>query len=118
VSEGTHHFLGDSNPSHERVKNGTHNFLDKEQRKRTGELNRRLQKERVANGTHHLLGGNIQRDLVKSGKHNLVNGVTCRDKTGSVVQVPKEKYWAQKGDKDTWEYVSINCAEGKKRKIK
>ena len=49
AKDGTHHFLGDSNPSHKRVTDGTHNFLD-------GEISRRTQKKRLEDGTHNFLG--------------------------------------------------------------
>lgn len=116
INNGTHNFLGKNNPSHERLKNGTHNFQNPEHYEKTSKRVKEHQNELVKNGTHHLLGGAIQRASVASGKHNLVNGVTCRDKNGNVVQIPKTHYWSQIGDKDTWEYVSINCAEGKRRK--
>ena len=56
-----------------------------------------------------------QAKLIKEGKHNLA-GVTCRDKNGRVTQIPKEVYHNQIGDKNEWEYISINSKEGKKRK--
>lgn len=37
-------------------------------------LARIQQNERVKNGTHHLLGGTIQRRLVEEGKHHLLGG--------------------------------------------
>ena len=116
VANGTHNFLGATNPSHERVRIGTHNFQDPEHQKRISAINREHQNKRVADGSHHLLGGKIQRQIVKEGRHNLQGSVTCRDKSGKVVQVPKKQYWNQTGDRESWEYVSINCAEGKKRK--
>ena len=118
INAGTHNFLGENNPSHERVKNGTHNFQNTEQQKRTAKRVKECQNELVRNGTHHLLGGSIQRATIAAGKHNLVGGVTCRSKSGKVVQIPKEQYWAQAGERETWQYVSINCSEGKKRKLK
>lgn len=51
----------------QRVKSGTHHFLDKEQAKQ-----RALQK--VANGTHPFLGGNLVKERVKNGTHNLLGG--------------------------------------------
>ena len=74
-----------------RVENGTHNFLDKEaaessrirglQRAKEGTcpfLNGDNVRERVRNGTHHLLGGVIQsinsRKRVEEGTHNFLGG--------------------------------------------
>lgn len=51
VRDGTHPFLGARNPSHNRVKNGTHNFQDRE-KARTRNI------DRVNNGTHNFLGPN------------------------------------------------------------
>lgn len=68
VENGTHNFLGDSCPVHAQIKNGTHNL--------TSELRRRVARERVENGTHHLLSGEIQKksanERVKNGTHNLL----------------------------------------------
>lgn len=116
IQDGTHNFLGNNNPSHNRIINGTHNFLDIEFRKRLTEVNREKQNIKVKNGTHHLLGGYIQRGLVEKGTHNLIGGVTCRNKNGEVVQIPMEQYHSQFGDKNNWEFISINSSEGKRRK--
>lgn len=56
------------------------------------------------------------KSLVDSGKHNLVGKVTCRDKMGNVVMVPKNVYFAQSGNVETRDYVNINTKEAKKRK--
>lgn len=56
------------------------------------------------------------KSLVDSGKHNLVGKVTCRDKIGNVVMVPKDVYFAQSGNVETQDYVNINTKEAKKRK--
>jgi len=57
-----------------------------------------------------------QKIIIAEGRHNLYGGVTCRDMNGKVVQVKREVYSSQKGNMETWEYVSINSKEGKKRK--
>jgi hypothetical protein len=78
-----------------RIANGTHNFLDKEKARK------RVQK------------------IINEGRHNLTGGVTCRDRQGNVVQVPKEVYHKQKEltlDKNLWDFVHINSFESKKRK--
>ena len=117
LEDGTHNFLGDKNPSHNRIKNGTHNFLDEEFKNMMREINRRKQTEKVEAGTHHLLGGNLQRRLVANGTHNLVGSVTCRTINGTVVQIPKEQYHSQNGCKNNWDFVYINSDEGKRRKL-
>lgn len=79
VANGTHNFLGDRNPIHQkiadgtayslgpecnlkRVKAGTHNFL--------GENN--PSHRRVANGTHNFLGPATNQERIANGTHNLV----------------------------------------------
>lgn len=58
---GTHHWSGENNPAHERMKNGTHNWLISN-------------KERLEDGTHNWLGGDYQKDLaakrLEDGTHN------------------------------------------------
>lgn len=53
----------------QRVSNGTHNFLG-------GDVSRKTQLRRVKEGTHHFLGGKISgcvsRERVKNGTHNLL----------------------------------------------
>jgi hypothetical protein len=44
IENGTHHFVGDKNPVHEKVMNGTHNFLTNHPGK-----------ARLENGTHNFL---------------------------------------------------------------
>ena len=57
-----------------------------------------------------------QAKRIKEGRHNLKGGVTCRDKSGKVVQTPTEVYHKQTGPKEEWDFVSINSKEGKRRK--
>ena len=68
VKQGTHN-LGDRNPSHKRVKDGTHNFLG-------GAIPRRAQKKRVKAGTHPFLDSEYQRSIHKKrledGTHHLL----------------------------------------------
>ena len=45
VQNGTHNLLGKNNPSHKRIKDGTHNFLDPEFRRKHQEEQHRLVKE-------------------------------------------------------------------------
>jgi hypothetical protein len=56
------------------------------------------------------------KSLVDSGNHNLVGKVTCRDKMGNVVMVPKTVYFAQSGNVESRDYVNINTKEAKIRK--
>ena len=59
----------------ERVENGTHHFLG-------GEIARRTQRNMVKNGTHHLLGGEISKksnaDRIANGTHNFLGGESVR----------------------------------------
>jgi hypothetical protein len=54
-----------SKSSCERVKNGTHHFLG-------GEIQSKTNKRRVKNGTHNFLGGEFQRKKVEDGTHHLL----------------------------------------------
>lgn len=67
VAEGTHNWLGDKNPMYRLLENGTHPFLGEA----GSSLAKKVQRERVKNGTHHLLSGDIQR---KSHKKRLEEG--------------------------------------------
>ena len=98
-----------------RVADGTHNF----QGEQGSELARKNANERVANGAHHLLGGEIVRKQVAEGKNALVGNVSCIDKQGNNVQVPKEVYHKQKEvtkDQTHWEFVMNISKEAKTRK--
>jgi hypothetical protein len=66
------------------------------------------QRARVADGTHHLLGGVIQRRLVKEGKHHLLSGDIQRRSAleraakGTLPgQGPKNPFWGGKIQKQT-----------------
>lgn len=54
-----------------RIENGTHHFLG-------GEIQRKTQKKRVENGTHHLLGPEFNRKRVENGNHNFLGGEAAR----------------------------------------
>ena len=69
LENGSHIFLT-NNPNIERVNNGTHVWLDSEWQKK-------YSRKRVSEGTHHLLGGKIQRQAVKEGKASCVQKWTC-----------------------------------------
>jgi hypothetical protein len=69
VREGTHPLVGKNNPCHQRIKDGTHHFLG-------GDIQRLHGQKKVSDGTHHLLGGDIQRmanaKRIKRGDHHLL----------------------------------------------
>lgn len=67
------------------------------------ELASAQQRQRVIQGTHHLLGGEIQRRLVKEGKHHLLSGeiqrksALKRAKDGTLPgQGPLNPFWGGK----------------------
>ena len=110
IAEGTHHWLGGEiqrKQSARQFENGNHPFIG-------------MNEKRIKEGTHQFKNSEWQRSIalkaIAEGKHNLVGGVTCRDCKGVVVQIPKEEYHAQPGPKNQWKFVSINSAEGRKRK--
>jgi hypothetical protein len=107
------------------VEKGNHRFLD-------GEISRKTQRKRIESGTHHMLGGEIVRKKVKDGTHNflggelqrkriengthhLVGNVSCINKKGDYVSIPKEKYKEQTGPMEDWEFVHTTSKEGKRR---
>lgn len=66
------------------------------------------QRSRVDNGTHHLLGGEIQRRLVKEGKHHFLSGDIQRRSALKRVaegtlpgQGPKNPFWGGKIQRET-----------------
>ena len=80
VKNGTHHLLK-QNRSVESIKkmqhqiqklveNGLHHWTTPEHSKRT----QQIQSQKVANGTHHLLGGEINRRRVANGTHPFLGG--------------------------------------------
>jgi hypothetical protein len=98
------------------VAEGTHPFLG-------GEVSRKnsknIQLKRVAEGTHHFLGPEMNAKKVADGTHNLVGNVSCIDKQGISIQVPREVYQKQKEitkDQTQYEFAMINSSEGKRRK--
>lgn len=129
VENGTHHFLNSDiqrNIQHRRVKEGSHPFLT-------------LAKERSAAGTHNWQGdNNPSRKQVKEGNHifqdkewskkkaqqQVVRGthsglgkVKCVDRNGRFVQISKEDYYSQIGEKTDWEYVMMLSNEGRRRSL-
>ena len=51
----------------EKLLDGTHNFLDSEQQRRTAN-------QKVVDNTHPFLGGEVQRKRVEDGTHNFLGG--------------------------------------------
>jgi len=51
VKNGTHQWLGERNPVHGRLKNGSHEWLSEQHKETTSQRN----KQRLCDGTHHLL---------------------------------------------------------------
>ena len=82
VDEGTHNFLGESNPNHDgevsrriqkkRIEEGTHHFLD-------SEFQRSVSKKRLQDGTHNFLGEkNPNHKRVQDGTHPFLGGEVQR----------------------------------------
>ncbi len=67
IAKGDHPFVGKRNPNHKRLADGTHHFLG-------GEFQRFHTNKRVADGTHHFLGGAIHRRRVTEGTHPFLGG--------------------------------------------
>jgi hypothetical protein len=91
-----------------RVADKTHHLLG-------GEIARESALKRVADKTHHLLGGEIQRKRVADKTHHLLGSVPCYDKQGTSIRVPKEIYHSQTGQIEDREYVHFRTKEGKRR---
>lgn len=63
VSDGLHNFQGSRNPIHDKIAKGIQQRISREQNLK-----------RVNDGTHHFLGGDIQRKRVENGTHNFLGG--------------------------------------------
>ena len=86
VADGTHNFLGDKNPNHQRFEDGTHNFLGENHPAKLlvkdgthhflgGEISRRVSRNRFEDSTHNFLGDkNPNHQRVKDGTHNFLGG--------------------------------------------
>lgn len=98
ITDGTHHFIT-NNPVHRRIEDGSHLFYDESFRANTNKILREMfidgshpfcdgssatlrNKKRVENGTHHFLGGDVQRQLslsrVADGSHPFLNKEMAR----------------------------------------
>lgn len=86
VENGTHLFVGDSNPVYRQLKEGTHLFLDKNWQKEKaarqieagtnvllgGEIQRKANSDRINAGTHNFLGPDLNRRRVAAGTHHFL----------------------------------------------
>ena len=64
VLNGTHHFMGNTNPSIKRVKERTHHWFNTTTQKEN-------QLKKVKAGTHHLLSGTVQKKNWCTGTHRI-----------------------------------------------
>ena len=96
ILDDTHPFKNNINK--QRIQEGTHNF--------GSEFSKKYNNKRIQEGTHNFVANNPNK-----GK------VTCRDKNGKTLCVPKHIYEAQKiGPIEDWDYVSNGSKEAKRRK--
>jgi hypothetical protein len=126
VADKTHPFLG-GEMQRKRVADKSHNFLGGEiQRKRVadkthhflgGEIQRESARKRVADKTHNFLGGESNRKRVADKTHHLLGSVTCCDKQGTFVRIPKEIYHSQTGPIEDRDFVHFRTKEAKRRKL-
>lgn len=74
VEEGTHNLVGESNPTHKRIKDGTHHWQNSEKKFVQNQ-------RRVEAGTHNFLGGEIGgyhcRKRIADGTHHFLVPHTC-----------------------------------------
>jgi len=81
IANGTHHFLGDTNPVYKQLESGTHPFSGPDHNKKMitagkigGEASRKVQLDKIANGTHHFLGdANPSKQRSIDGTHHFYN---------------------------------------------
>jgi len=70
VADGTHNLLGDRNPVHRLVAEGKHHLQG-------GDVQRRSNQKRIAEGTHNFLDREFQRNValqrISGGTHNFIN---------------------------------------------
>lgn len=72
VKDGSHHWLGDNNHIHQKIKDGTYHMFKQEHSDRV----RNQELEKIKNGTHPFLDGGAQRERqllkVKNGTHHMM----------------------------------------------
>ena len=110
VANKTHNFIGENNPSHNRVKKGTHNFQDPS-------FIQKLVDERNSKNWYSTWSKEQQNTRVKAGTHNF-QGVNCIDRLGNVKKISSSEYKDQKIGKDpaNWDLVDVRSREGKSRR--
>ena len=74
IADGTHPFLGENNPSHKRIADGTHPFLDSEFQRKLHEINSEAQRKRVTDGTHPFLDSEFQRKVSERNRKRVADG--------------------------------------------
>jgi len=93
-----------------RVADGTHHLL-------SGDIQRKNSAERIADGTHHLLGPETNQKRLDDQTHNFLKNkgsVPCYDRNGNYVRVPKYIYEQDKksNTKDSnRQYVHMHSKE-------
>lgn len=85
MKNGTHHFIGETNPNLKRLEDGTHHFL-------SSEYQSNLQRRRVENRTHHLLGGELQRRMVREGKNPLLGGKIQKEYQNKLIEEGRHNF--------------------------
>lgn len=65
IDNGTHHFLGENNPSKRRINDGSHQFLNSDWQKEKSRIS-------VERGTHNFIGGRIQHERLENGSHHFL----------------------------------------------
>lgn len=89
LQNGNHHLVGDRNPSHKRVKDGTHNFIG-------GENIKRIQQNLVKCGKHNFLDSDYHKinakKLLEAGTHHSQLQYTCPH-CGKIGQGNSMKRW-------------------------
>ena len=98
---------------------------------KSGEVQRRIQYNRVKNGTHNLLSKNRSFEHPRTNKPNIATrnrnlsdenafrgNVPCVDITGNSIMVPKQIYYNQLGTVSEWQYVHTNSKEARNRRNK
>lgn len=116
---------GDGNDNRDLLDSGKHNFQN-------SEVQRKIQLNRIKNGTHNLLKENKKKFNYKSrkgcphpttAKRNLLDtnpfrdAVPCVDIHGKSIMVSKEYYYNQTGPKNCWQWVHTKSKEAKCRKL-
>lgn len=73
LEAGTHHFIGERNPSHKRVAEGTHHFIG-------GEIAKKTTAKRIQAGSHNFQGSAHNLKRVAENRHPFVGGAVQRQR--------------------------------------